>query len=424
MLRIPDLRGIDDPKRLSHVLRRIWGGYVVWTSEAHQDLLFWRRVHFAKLSAPISHDAWSEDVTHWILNPTTGEVASDVRVFAVDTSAVASGGGEFLRDGKLWAVRNKRVVQLTDEEGEKSSTYRELLGTDRLDLAVIPHSCKKAVVGMDAMASVQCLFNGSKVKILQRIVKRIFLRQLDPNRVLFPLWMRRSEDMLQLCDEFSRLVDSHKYAMPAKTFWKANAMAIKVWGQGFQLDVCADMHNVQPGDSYTKLPFFSRWCSPYSSGVDMFAQRWNNTVNWCNPPFVLIGRIISLLRAQRATAAVVMPVGTSHWWSPMIDIRVPVVLAVMRLYASDMWSRVLDASKRRRRRPTECLAAIVFFDFSVDPPAKSFGSVTPTAEQLSRHAPVSESDESALPSHFLNLHNDAVLSHGVDKIRDGGSGNA
>ena len=145
--------------------------------------------------------------------------------------------------------------------------------------------------------------------------------------------------MLRLCDQFSRLVDSHKYAMPAKTFWKANAVAIKVWGLGFQVDVCADMHNVQPGDSYTKLPFFSRWCSPYSSGVDMFAQRWDNTVNWCNPPFVLIGRIISLLRARKATAAVVKPVGTSHWWSPMIDIRVPVVLAVMRLYASDMWNQ-------------------------------------------------------------------------------------
>ena len=108
----------------------------------------------------------------------------------------------------------------------------------------------------------------------------------------------------------------------------------------------------------------------------------------------------------------------------MIDIRVPVVLAVMRLYASDMWGRVSEASKPKHRRPTECLAAIVFFDFSVDPPAKTFGSVTPAAEQLSRHAPVSKSDESIPPSHFLHLHNDRVLSHGFDKIRDGGSGNA
>ena len=147
-------------------------------------------------------------------------------------------------------------------------------------------------------------------------------------------------------------------------------------------------------------------------------------MNWCNPPFVLIGRIISLLRAQKATAAVVMPVGTSHWWSPMIDIRVPVVLAVMKLYASDMWSPKSDASKPRRRRPTECLAAIVFFDFSAQPPAQSFSSVTPTAEQLSRHAPASvQPDESAPPSHFLRLHSERVLSQGVEKIRDWGSGN-
>ena len=81
------------------------------------------------------------------------------------------------------------VVQITDEEVEESSTYRELLGTDRLDLTVIADSCKKTMVGMDAMASVQCLFNDSKVDILHRIVKRIFLRQITHNRILFPLWM-------------------------------------------------------------------------------------------------------------------------------------------------------------------------------------------------------------------------------------------
>ena len=101
MLRVPALRGVDDPKRLSYILRRVWGGSVLWTREADMDLAFWKRVTFSSLSAAISHDAHSNDITSWVLNPGTGRVVSDVRIFAVDTSAVASGGGEFLRDGKL-----------------------------------------------------------------------------------------------------------------------------------------------------------------------------------------------------------------------------------------------------------------------------------------------------------------------------------
>ena len=308
-----------------------------------------------------------------------------------------------MRDGTLWRVRDKMVVQLTDEEVKESSTYRELVGTDRLDLAVIPASCKKAVVGMDAMASVQCLWHGSKVEILQRLVRRIFLRQLRHNRILFPLWLRRSEDLLVMCDAFSRLVDAHKYAMPAATFWRANDMAITIWGRGFQIDVCADMHNVQPIDSYTKLPFFSRWCSPHSSGVDMFSQNWRNTVNWCNPPFVVIPRVISLLRAQRATAAVVVPADRPNWWSAMTDDRMPVVQAVLHLQPHDMWGVQSGRRARQSKRPVK--ANIVFFDFSLSPPARVFSNVTPSADQLARAQPDPDNpDTPDTPKRFLSWH--------------------
>lgn len=406
MLRTPELRGVDDPKRLSYILKRVWGGTVMWTYEAHQDLLFWLQVHFGALSSPISHDARSKDISTWVINPSTGSIASDVRVFAVDTSAKASGGGEFLRDGKLWRVRNKMVVQLTDEEVLESSAYRELLGTDRVDLAVIPRTCLKAVVGMDAMASVQCLLNGSKVEALQRVVRRIFLRQLAHNRILFPTWVGRSEDILRICDDFSRLVDFHKFAMPAGTFWRANAIAIKVWGRGFQLDLCADMHNVQPGDSVVKLPFFSRWCSPHSSGVDMFSQDWRATVNWCNPPFTVIPRVISLLRDQRATAAVVMPLGADKWWSSLINDKLPVVQRVMRLQASDVWQKkVLPRRARRRQHSPHAKMAIVFFDFGRRPPSTTFSSTTPSAEHLHRHLPQPRlPHQPASSNKFLQLH--------------------
>ena len=406
MLRIAMPRGVDDPKKLAYILKRIWGGVVLWTKEAHDDLLFWLSVCFAKLSSPISHDAWSRDITAWVVNPSSGKVASDVRVFAVDTSAYASGGGEFLRDGMLWRVKNKMVVQLTEEEVLESSTYRELLGTDRLDLAVIPDTCKKAMVAMDAMASVQCMLHGSKVDALQRLVRRSFLRQLAHNRILFPLWVRRTDQILRLCDDFSRLVDLHKYAMPAATFWRANKLAIKVWGQGFQLDVCADMHNAQPGDADTKLPFFSRWCSPHSSGVDMFAQDWSTTTNWCNPPFAVIPRVLSLLRAQRATAAVVLPLQRDKWWSSLVDNRLPVVQAVMPLEASDVRRPNTSAPRgvHRRHSSAPSKLAVVLFDFGRNPPSRVFPNPSPTAETL-RPCPAPLKLPAPAPSKtFLRLH--------------------
>ena len=235
---------------------------------------------------------------------------------------------------------------------------------------------------MDSMASVQCLLNGSKVASLQEIVRRIFLRQLQHNRVLFPTWVRRSKLLLRTCDGFSRLRDFHRYAMPHSAFWRANEVAVNTWGQGFQMDVCADMHNVQPGNLGTKLPFFSRWCTPHSSGVDMFAQDWSATTNWCNPPFAVIPRVLSLLRAQRATAAVVMPLGAGKWWSPMIDERLPVVQAIIPLARASIKASSL---------------AIVFFDFGYNPPTRRFRHLGPTAEALPRHP--------APPKTFLRLPN-------------------
>ena len=105
----------------------------------------------------------------------------------------------------------------------------------------------------------------------------------------------------------SRWVDRHSQVTPAEVFWRANKRANILWGKGFQLDACADMHNVQPRDRQSRLPFFSRWPSPHSSGVDMLQQNWTSMVCWCNPPFPLLPRIVALMRAQQVCGAVVAP---------------------------------------------------------------------------------------------------------------------
>ena len=214
-----------NPNRLRYILRRIWGGNVVWTKEAQLDLLFWLAVDFAKLSAPISHDAWRKDLEHWVLHPTTGRIAKDVKVFAVDTSDSMSGGGEFFRDGGLWQMREGMAVRLTPEEVLKSSTFRELLGVLRMDLAIVPKNCRKLVVVLDSLAAVFCLLHGSKIESLQRLVRKIYKRCLQYNRVLWPVWLRRTMDIIMQCDRRSRLVDRHAFTTESAIFWRSNDIA-------------------------------------------------------------------------------------------------------------------------------------------------------------------------------------------------------
>lgn len=352
---------------------------MIWTAAAHNDLLFWRRINFANLSAPISHDALYREINTWVISPNSGKIASDVRMFAVDTSNYASGGGEFMRDGQLWKMKGKMVVLLTAAEVLTSSTMRELLGLKRLDLAVIPDDCTKAIVAMDSLASVICMLNGSRVESLQQVVRDIYKNQLRHNRVLWPVWVRRNNDIIVQCDTHSRQRDTHAYTMAPAIFWRANAVAVELWGKGFQLDVGADMHNVQPADCSQKLPFFSRWCSPHSSGVDMFQCDWEQTVNWCNPPFALIPRVLALIRAQRACAAVVVPVGRKAWWAKRAQRGAYGVMRVLQFDPNRPAYRSSGTADNKRNYSQNY--AVVFFDFSQAPPRHNFCSA-PSAESF------------------------------------------
>ena len=374
----------SDLHNLKYLLKRVWGGVVIWTALAQTELDFWLSIDFAGLSAPFSHDLLSDKLATWMVSPETGELASDVRIFAVDTSATMSGGGEFIRDGYLWKMKGKMVARLSPREVLKSSTFRELTGAERVDLSVVPDPCSKLLLPVDSQASVSCLKRGSKVPELQAIVARIFRNQLRFNRVLWPVWMRRTTKIIRMVDEVSRFVDNHVFSAAPDLFWRANACAIELWGRGFQLDVCADMHNVQPAGARVKLPFFTRWPSPHSSGVDMFQQRWNGKVCWCNPPFPLIPRVVALLKAQHACAAVVVPLGTSVDYGRLATRHGSGVRFMFSFRAGLANWRPAGPAKKP---PPGRRYAVFFFDF-VDPPHAFID--LPSAELLSSF----ESEES------------------------------
>ena len=68
MIRLSEVRDVTDLNRLRYILKRVWGGQVTWTDQAHRELLFWLRVSVAALSAPISFDAVTMDLDTWVIS--------------------------------------------------------------------------------------------------------------------------------------------------------------------------------------------------------------------------------------------------------------------------------------------------------------------------------------------------------------------
>ena len=239
-------------------------------------------------------------------------------VIAADTSDTASGGGEFVAiNGELHQV-SRMFSPLSAFGVEQSSTYRELEGIYKLVLALGPGYSRRVVAVCDNQATVAILERGSRIPALQRLAADLFMLCLTNGLCLFPLWQRRNTSIVMSCDDDSRLVDDCSFWLPAELFWKANDMACALWGVGFQFDRTSAVAVAQPVNLRFKLPYNARWLDPGSSGLDALRQQWSGWVNFCNPPFCLLGRLLVLIERQQAVAAIVVPLGARQEWSAKV----------------------------------------------------------------------------------------------------------
>ena len=79
---------------LELVLNQFWSGHVRWNQHAHEQLLFWMRVDFASLRAPISADVLGKTI-EMAFDHASLVNKSDVQLMFQDASATAAGGGTF-----------------------------------------------------------------------------------------------------------------------------------------------------------------------------------------------------------------------------------------------------------------------------------------------------------------------------------------
>ena len=376
----PQLRSERDMHKLKRLLKVAWKGEAIWTVGANAELEFWLATKFRKLRSRMRFDAVRGDLAAWVVRP-NGDVLHDIRLFAADTSETGTGGGEFVRHGSIWKMLpgSKTYVRLALSDIGTSSCLRECRGVRRMDVALIPDNVVRAVVVCDAQASVAVLERGSGIPELQAEAAAVFRRQLVAGRILFYQWARRNTDIIEACDDASRLVDAHAFQTAPALFEHAEAEALDLFGVTFHLDAMADLHNVQPGTSLCKLPFFSRWWGPHSSGLDAFAQDWTGLLSWVNPPFALVGRVIALLRDQSAVAAVVLPLMTKSHWNSTARMGAVGVRRVFEFDPNDARFAVLG---RAEGTTYSGRFAVVFFDFRTGAQVERAGwRDVPTSQQ-------------------------------------------
>jgi hypothetical protein len=324
-LRTDELRAAAKAERFSllkYLLRRVWRGDVVWTQAAESDLSFWEPLDFAVARCSIAYKCLDEQFEEWCWSPATA-MHPAVTVLAADTSETASGGATFVAKDGIWEVsrHGMMVVRLDPDDIGRSSCYRECKGILQLDLACIPPTCTRAVIFCDNQATVSVFTKGSKIPGLNALARELFLRCLVAGRVLHFVWIRRNHQVIQLCDDASRLAPTADFATPRAVFWRANAKAVAIWGRGLQFDRFATARSVCPPDTERKLPFNSQWLQPHSAGRDAFTQHWTGYVNWVTAPFCLLEDVFELMQGQQVCGAVMVPWDSraGHEWSRSVD---------------------------------------------------------------------------------------------------------
>jgi hypothetical protein len=101
--------------------------------------------------------------------------------------------------------------------------------------------------------------------------------------------------------------------------WKLNPVlfrsAVRRWGQMPTIDRFATPSNRQVSR------FNSRFHSPGCEAVDAFTQQWKGELNWLNPPWDELSRVLQTLRESGAAAYLVVPEWPSQpWWPDLLEL--------------------------------------------------------------------------------------------------------
>lgn len=211
-------------------------------------------------------------------------------------------------------------------ERELSSGLREVLAIERALLALQQHlRGKRVLVRTDSTNARSAVEHGSGRPLIHAAALRIFWWAQEQGVRLTVAWVPREQNAE--ADALSKLEESCDWQLHPKWFGLLDVR----WGK-HTVDRFASAENRQGG-----LRFNSLYYSPGAEAVDCFTQDWNGEgeVNWCNPPFALVGRLWAFLRAKsvRAATVIVPDWPSAPWWPALCSVAgwSPAVLEVQEL---------------------------------------------------------------------------------------------
>ena len=279
------------------LLRALWREPCVLSHEAVAELRLWRRCIGHIPPMPIDRFAGAMAV-----------FGGAPHLFQ-DAGSHAFAGA-WLAGGHQW--RRMRGALAWGQHGLQleSSTCREIDGIRRTLLAFERPLASERVVYFftDSWCAYRALERGSSTPVIQRMARRVHAWALAHGIDVRVRWMRRSTGPIKLCDLIGRRERVHDYRIASEAF-----RVVDAWWGPHRLDVMAqDVH------SAVTQPFFSRYHTWRSAGVDCFARRWGADRVWCFPARAIIGRAVAHARAVQAWGTFVLPWWPGALWWPWV----------------------------------------------------------------------------------------------------------
>ena len=139
---------------------------------------------------------------------------------------------------------------------------------------------------------------------------RLLMAVLDELDIeLLPRYIRSE---LNPADEFSRLTDRDAWRLRPSTHRMLRHKARRVLGTDLTLDAFA-CHQTKICTRYA-----SRLFDRHALGFDGLALDWRQEVVWINPPWCLLGDIISKLQQEKPAAVLIVPHWPTQVWWPQL----------------------------------------------------------------------------------------------------------
>ena len=254
-----------------------WNAFITLDKHARNDLLWW-------LNA----------IQQWNGTPlfvTPPEIQCE-------TDASASGWG-----GCIPSLNLEASGTWNKEVSFKHSNYRELLTVLIVIKSFLPHLKNKSVQVLSDNVTAVAYINhlGGRDKEFNDVVTALFTLCLENGIRLTAKHL--AGDLNFRADLLSRQMSPYE--------WRLHPALFKA------LDIAWGPHTVDRFASWrtAQLPVYnSYFADPYTSGVDAFAQQWSNHINFLNPPFFLLNRVIDKVIKDRAAATIIAPMWPNQPW--------------------------------------------------------------------------------------------------------------